>query len=162
MHQHPRATILLSPKATTAQGKPACCECYAMFMRTERTHGSGEFSHQGVSKDVPGPWACRVFIVSRVLKATGGFRPCFLFEGSLCEVQPYQGELNAFPCCKLATCSQSSDHELPSPLCLHAGGGHKLERVQNTRELQLSLRYEPPSPKFTRSLPQMASYRCVS
>jgi len=33
--------------------------------------------------------------------------------------------------------------------------------VLNTRELQLSLRYEPPSPKFSRSSANMVSYRCV-
>lgn len=40
-------------------------------------------------------------------------------------------------------------------------GSHVLAQVRGTKELQLSLRYEPPSPKFSRSMQGMASYRCM-
>uniref|UniRef100_A0A7S0RJT2 Uncharacterized protein n=1 Tax=Chlamydomonas leiostraca TaxID=1034604 RepID=A0A7S0RJT2_9CHLO len=71
----------------------------------------------------------RIFMVERVEKATGGYRPNFLFVGLLFDIHS------------------------------HPGGGHHLQQVQGTQELQLSLRYEPPSPKFSRSMQGMASYR---
>ncbi len=45
--------------------------------------------------------------------------------------------------------------------CLPAArrAGHRLQHVAAAKELQLSLRYEPPSPKFARSCPDMTSYR---
>ncbi|KAF5836455.1 hypothetical protein DUNSADRAFT_5902 [Dunaliella salina] len=75
---------------------------------------------------------CRVFLVTRVERASGGFRPNFLFNGELVEVLPGV-----------------------------SGEAHRLERVLNTNELQLSLRYEPPSPKFTKLVhgQEMVSYR---
>ncbi len=48
----------------------------------------------------------------------------------------------------------------PFRCCVHHHAGAHLEPVaKSTAPLTLSLRYEPPSPKFSRSQPGLASYR---
>ncbi|GAX78523.1 hypothetical protein CEUSTIGMA_g5963.t1 [Chlamydomonas eustigma] len=73
----------------------------------------------------------RVFIVSTA-RTTGGHRPSCTFEGQLYEV------------------------------CVSSSGGAYLQKVLQGEEpepLSLSLRYEPPSPKFSRLHPALTSYR---
>lgn len=70
----------------------------------------------------------RVFVVQKLQRASGGFRPSFLFEGSIVEI--------------------TTD----------AAGGAESSTSIDTG-LILSLRYEPPSPKFKRQCPALSSYR---
>ena len=68
-----------------------------------------------------------------IIKAFGGCRPSFLFTGYVVE--------------------QAPGSALPASLRL----GSDERRIE--RDLTLSLRYEPPSPKFSRSCPTSTSYR---
>ncbi len=70
-----------------------------------------------------------------IIKAFGGCRPSFLFTGYVVE--------------------QAPGSALPVPASLRLlSDERKIER-----DLTLSLRYEPPSPKFSRSCPTSTSYR---
>ena len=75
----------------------------------------------------------RLFIVEEIIKACAGCRPSFLFTGYVVE--------------------HAHDND-PSPLRMV-----KSEEKTIERDLTLSLRYEPPSPKFSRSCPTSTSYR---
>ncbi|WZN58892.1 hypothetical protein HKI87_01g04160 [Chloropicon roscoffensis] len=74
----------------------------------------------------------RLFIVEDIIKACAGCRPSFLFTGYVVERSP---------------------GALPSSLRLSS----REKTIE--KDLTLSLRYEPPSPKFSRSCPTSTSYR---
>mmetsp|Transcript_22296 Transcript_22296/g.72313 ORF Transcript_22296/g.72313 Transcript_22296/m.72313 type:complete len:277 (-) Transcript_22296:662-1492(-) len=74
----------------------------------------------------------RLFKVQRTMRAVGNFRPSFEYFGHVVELDLQNGE------------------ELET-----AGAGERMVE----RDLTLSLRYEPPSPKFTQKCPQCTSYR---
>ena len=69
----------------------------------------------------------RIFVVSRVVRSSGGFRPSCLMEGCVCDVRD-------------------------------SSTGPSLHPV-SPGSFQLSIRYEPPSPKFSRNKPEFISYR---
>ena len=75
----------------------------------------------------------RLFVVEDIIKACAGCRPSFLFTGYVIEQPP--------------------GTSLPS--------SYRLTPKEKTieRDLTLSLRYELPSPKFSRSCPTSTSYR---
>ncbi|KAG1677965.1 hypothetical protein FOA52_001383 [Chlamydomonas sp. UWO 241] len=93
--------------------------------------GESDLESPSTSQSDHTPNANRLFIVSNA-RVAGGHRPSCTFEGELREV------------------------------CVGVGGVPTLERVGNqddTTPLVLSLRYEPPSPKFSRADPSLVSYR---
>ncbi|UPQ99156.1 hypothetical protein HOP50_03g24630 [Chloropicon primus] len=74
----------------------------------------------------------RLFVVEDIIKVCSGCRPSFLFTGYVVEHAP---------------------GALPSSLRLSS----REKTIE--KDLTLSLRYEPPSPKFSRSCPTSTSYR---
>ena len=117
----------------------------------------------------------RVFLVSTA-KTTGGHRPSCTFEGDLYEVcmstSPGGGgemTILVFQSWEVAIshgCMQPSHpaHHMHRTDVPHHPGAF-LQRViqaDDPSPLALSLRYEPPSPKFSRMHPALTSYRRVS
>ena len=117
----------------------------------------------------------RIFLCSELERASGGFRPSFLISGHLMDIvhddEQCPGRVHEH---RMLQCLRwppvhSSQHIqsacLPTTahICiLHPAGSHRLVQLPSTKGsggFQLSLRYEPPSPKFSRSCPGMTSYR---
>lgn len=170
----------------------------------EQLEASDEFGDEASSSDssrtLLGSQSGRIYMVEKVERATGGYRPSFLFSGFLFDILQHGEQGKCHPhvldCAKRnESCSANTPgsvackqcrmqvHGHPcmafylmtsdivfcilksSRLTRHAhtlpAGGFTLQQVHDTKELQLSLRYEPPSPKFSRSCPGMSSYRCA-
>eukprot|EP01025_Chloroclados_australasicus_P010469 TRINITY_DN14240_c0_g1_i2.p1 TRINITY_DN14240_c0_g1~~TRINITY_DN14240_c0_g1_i2.p1 ORF type:complete len:280 (+),score=23.89 TRINITY_DN14240_c0_g1_i2:51-842(+) len=112
-----------------------------------------DLSRHQVAKLQPNENGCqRVFLVHNIVKAAGEFRPSFVFEGDVVEFQPQlkitpndfanSKQINAI-CDDQAILTRSDNKDV-----------HVIQQG-----LRLSLRYEPPSPKFRREYPGCSSYR---
>ena len=89
-----------------------------------------------------GPTA--LFTIDTVIKATGGFDPCFLFQGTLRTLEA----LHHLKCTSLFAANNSEAHStLPVSPC------------SPCRPLTLYISYDQPSPRLKRPRTEVAPYR---
>ena len=114
---------------------------------SEDSEGEWEVGPRAVPRIFSTEVARRLFVVQSTSRAHRGCRPSFEFEGYIVEVGA--GLLRG---------QATGDASEPDSAGGSSAGTRGTQKLVDSG-LTLSLRYEPPSPKFSRQCPDYASYR---